>query len=75
MLTMGSVAQAIVDRKTWRTDALNDEAWTVSEWISVVDAPIVTGRVNDGDCSAPGASWFVTSLKNQKKVDYLLLLQ
>lgn len=49
-------------------DALNDEAWKHSEWISVVDTPIVTGVVNDGTRAADGASWFVSTLTNEYKV-------
>ena len=51
-----------------RIDALDDSAWEVSSWISVVDAPVVTGIVRDGDCSADGASWFVTTITNEQKV-------
>ena len=50
------------------TSPLDDKAWESSVWISVVDAPVVTGVVNDGTRAADGANWFVTSVKNQKKV-------
>lgn len=49
-------------------DALDDEAWTKSEWISVADAPVVTGVVNDGTRAADGASWFVSTLTNENEV-------
>lgn len=49
-------------------DALDDEAWKNSEWISVVNAPVVTGIVNDGTRAADGASWFVSTLTNEGKV-------
>ncbi len=49
-------------------DTLDDEAWKNSEWISVVDAPVVTGIVNDGTRAADGASWFVSTLTNEGKV-------
>ena len=50
-------------------DALDDEAWKNSEWISVVDAPIVTGIVNDATRAADGASWFVSTLTNENEVE------
>ena len=48
-----------------RTEALDASAWDASRWISVVDAPVVTGR---SDVAADGASWFVAPLTNAKKV-------
>ncbi len=54
--------------KITRIDALDDAAWETSSWISVVDAPVITGRVRDGYCSADGASWFVTTITNDQKV-------
>lgn len=49
-----------------RVDALDDAAWNASKWISVVDAPIITDHHID---RAPdGASWFVATLKNEKRV-------
>ncbi|MBP5515300.1 MAG: family 78 glycoside hydrolase catalytic domain [Bacteroidaceae bacterium] len=53
-----------------RAQAFSDEAWGLAEWLSVADAPVVTGRVTDGEnnCSAPGASWFMTTLNNEKRV-------
>ena len=51
-----------------RTDALDDAAWQTSTWISAANAPVVTGRINDGSCAAPGASWFTTTIKNEQKV-------
>ena len=49
---------------------LDDSAWECSEWISVVDAPVVTGKVgsNDNCRAADGASWFVSEPVNAKKV-------
>ena len=49
-------------------DALDDEAWKKSEWISVADAPVVTGVVNDGTRAADGSGWFVSTLTNENKV-------
>lgn len=53
-----------------RTDALDDAAWNESIWISAADAPVVTGAVRDPDNNraADGASWFVSTLKNEQKV-------
>lgn len=49
-----------------QVDALDDAAWNASKWISVVDAPIITDHHID---RAPdGASWFVATLKNEKRV-------
>lgn len=50
------------------TNALNDAAWNSSQWISVVNAPVITGKVEDGTRAADGANWFVSTLKNEKKV-------
>lgn len=51
-----------------RTDALDNQAWDSSTWISVVDAPVVTDTVFDGTRAADGASWFVSTVKNTQKV-------
>ena len=54
------------------SDPLDPSAWDSSEWISAVDAPVLTEKVVNGDetnCrSADGASWFVSSVVNDKKV-------
>ena len=49
-----------------RVDALENAAWEASKWISVVDAPIITDH--NIDRAPDGASWFVTTIKNKKKV-------
>ena len=49
-----------------RTDALEASAWNESQWISAVDAPVVKGH-NDGR-AADGASWFVSTVKNEQKI-------
>ena len=49
-------------------DALEDEAWQSSEWISATDAPVITDVVVDGSRAADGASWFVSSLTNEEEV-------
>ncbi|MBR2352501.1 MAG: family 78 glycoside hydrolase catalytic domain [Alistipes sp.] len=48
-----------------RIEALDDTAWGCSQWISAVDAPIVEKRENR---AADGASWFVSTIKNEKRV-------
>ena len=50
------------------TEPLTDGAWNCSVWLSAVNAPIITGTVNDGTRAADGASWFVSAVKNEKKV-------
>lgn len=51
-----------------RTDALDNSSWAVSEWISVVDAPVVSDPVMDGERAADGASWFLSTVRNSGKV-------
>ena len=51
-----------------RVSALDASAWDASSWISVVDAPVVEGTVNDGARAADGASWFVSTVKNSQAV-------
>ena len=53
-----------------RCEALQDSAWDASEWISAVDAPVVTGTVNTkvNRRAADGASWFLSSVENPGKV-------
>lgn len=50
------------------TDPLDNSAWNVSQWISVVDAPIAQGPDLENYKSAPGASWFLSTVDNGKKV-------
>lgn len=49
-------------------EPLADSAWDASQWISVADAPVVTGTVVDGTRAADGANWFVSTLKNDKQI-------
>lgn len=52
-----------------RTDALEDAAWDTSEWISAMDAEVVTGKINGKNfLAADGASWFWSSVTNDKDV-------
>ena len=50
-----------------RAGALDASAWDVSEWISVVDAPVKDASDNN-DRAADGASWFLSTVQNGKKV-------
>lgn len=49
-----------------RADALDASAWNESSWISVA-APLVFPEENE-DKAADGASWFMSTLKNEGKV-------
>lgn len=51
-----------------RVASLDDAAWDCSEWISVVDAPVVSGKVRDGSRAADGANWFMATPVNAGKV-------
>ena len=51
-----------------RADALDASAWDVSQWISVVDAPVKVWNEDADDRAADGASWFLSTVKNGKKV-------
>ena len=49
-----------------KTDALDATAWQASKWISAVDAPVLEKWNHDR--AADGASWFVSTVKNEGKV-------
>lgn len=53
-----------------RIDALDASSWESSKWISAVDAPVVTGKTGDvqNNRAADGASWFVSTIKNEQEV-------
>lgn len=51
-----------------KTTALDASAWEVSEWISAANAPIAKGRADKIIRAADGASWFVSTVKNEKEV-------
>ena len=51
-----------------KTTALDSKAWESSVWISAADAPVVTGRADQVVRAADGASWFVSTVKNEKEV-------
>ena len=72
---MGALALALASCSTGKTNggvltsALDDQAWSASQWISAKDAPVVTGAIGGAnERAADGASWFVSSLRNDKKV-------
>ena len=48
------------------TTPLAAAAWNNSKWISVKNAPVVKGR--NQERAADGANWFVSNIKNEKKV-------
>lgn len=51
-----------------RVPALEDGAWNVSEWISVVDAPVVTVVTKANTRAADGSNWFVSTVCNEAEV-------
>ena len=53
-----------------KTSPLDQDSWAVSEWISAADAPVLTGSVQEKtNCrAADGASWFVKTVPNGKKL-------
>ncbi|MCF0197425.1 MAG: family 78 glycoside hydrolase catalytic domain, partial [Bacteroidaceae bacterium] len=46
-----------------------EDTWSLSQWISVKDAPVVTEVVNDGVRAADGANWFISTVTNDKVVE------
>ena len=59
-------------KEVFRIDSLNDSCWQSSLWISVANAPVVKEKVYDGTRAADGASWFMYTVKNDKKVSRAL---
>ncbi len=51
-----------------RAEALDASLWEASEWISAADAPVVTGKASEVFRAADGASFFQSSVKNEKAV-------
>lgn len=59
------------DKTAPLTNALDADAWQVSEWISVGNAPVMDRKIGGWTSSsraADGASWFVAELTNDKRV-------
>lgn len=51
------------------TDALDSSLWQQSCWISAANAPVITTLVTEDEFrAADGASWFVSSLTNEKQI-------
>lgn len=59
-------------KEVFRIDSLNDSCWQSSLWISVANAPVVKEKVYDGTRAADGTSWFMSTVKNDKKVSRAL---
>lgn len=51
------------------TEPLDDSAWEHSRWISVADAPVISGPIGAGERAADGASWFVAEVSPSRKVE------
>lgn len=51
-----------------RTGSLANSAWSAAEWISAANAPVFTGQVPGNGRAADGASWFMSTIKNDRKV-------
>ena len=69
VLTVFSCASPNTSNVGERIAALDDSSWSSSEWISAADAEVVTVKVPDDRWhAASGASWFVSSVKNEGKV-------
>ena len=69
LMAMVSCGSPTSQPKDVRIDALDNAAWDASEWISVANAPVVTGAITGtNERAADGASWFVSTLKNEKTV-------
>ena len=69
VMTAFSCGTAQTSNVGTRIDALDNSAWDSSIWISAADAEVVTVKVPDDRWhAASGASWFVSSVKNEGKV-------
>lgn len=68
MVLTSASANAKAACDTRLASALPDSAWTVSEWLSAANAPVVEGPVKFDSRSADKASWFVAKIKNNDKV-------
>lgn len=59
-------------KEVFRIDSKIDSCWQSSLWISVANAPVVKEKVYDGTRAADGTSWFMSTVKNDKKVSRAL---
>ena len=67
VLLVGCYNNSLEEYVGKRVDALDNSAWEVSEWISVVDAPVVP-KIPDVVRAADGANWFLSTVTNEKCV-------
>lgn len=56
------------DGGVFRTEALDASSWDASVWISAADAAVVDGPITGDARAADGASWFVSTVRNEKDV-------
>ena len=56
------------DGGVFRTEALDASSWDASVWISAADAAVVDGPITGETRAADGASWFVSTVRNEKDV-------
>lgn len=56
------------DGSVFRTEALDASSWDASVWISAADAAVVDGPITGETRAADGASWFVSTVRNEKDV-------
>ena len=71
MLLLSSCGEDVAKTCGTLTAPLDDSTWDCSIWISAADAPVMTGIVKStGPTSraADGASWFVSTIRNEQKV-------
>ncbi|MBQ2703265.1 MAG: family 78 glycoside hydrolase catalytic domain [Alistipes sp.] len=66
LMLVACCGETLVASVGTRTDALDDAAWAESQWISAVNAPVVTGKGSKR--AADGASWFLSTVKNEQAV-------
>ena len=62
------LAFAGCDPESKRTAALDAKLWERSEWIAAPDAPVFSGKIENGSRAADGTSWFVRELENEGEV-------
>ena len=69
LLSAVSYIQADAKAHGGLSNALDSTLWLYSSWISATDAPVVTGPVyGANERAADGASWFVSTVTNDRKV-------
>lgn len=69
VLMVPTAVMAGHDKAGRRVQALDPSSWEKSVWLSAANASVVKGAVNGDNCrAADGASWFVTTVTNKKKL-------